>query len=539
MSLLRRCLVVGIAAVVFTPQTARPQDDGATDYVPPFTVAVMRSQMAGMLTQPGMEYFPTEIAEVWSRQNFGVELASVQEVKIVLGMPGPGGEPPVGVLVRLTEDFDPENINPTMLAEEEPKMIGDHEVWVLGPQKQYLHAIDARTVIVASQQMFEPMLAAKQGSGTVADLISQHPMGDIDSQWIVAVEPVRPLLVAQMENVADKLPPELQGLTKVPELLSAIVYENAADLTKTSMRLQLVCEDASAAQDLSEVVERGIEFGRVMAIAAMTQNIQGEGRVPEAQRAYITRITNYFAGLIQPEQDNDTLVLEAELDVNVAQVGILVGLLLPAVQAAREAARRMTASNNLKQIGLGIHNYHAAYKKLPPSPITDEDGNPLLSWRVAILPFIEQQELYQQFHLDEPWDSDHNIQLLEKMPEVFTDPSLVLPAGMTVFQACSNEGMVFENDRQNRFRDILDGLANTIMIVEADASEAVEWTAPEDLEIDLDNPIDQMGHIHQGGFHVLMSDGAVIFITHSIEQNLFRALLTRDGKEEIAPQLNQ
>ena len=101
----------------------------------------------------------------------------------------------------------------------------------------------------------------------------------------------------------------------------------------------------------------------------------------------------------------------------------------------------MTASNNLKQLALGIHNFHSAYRKLPAAR-TDENGQPLLSWRVAILPFIEQQALYEQFHLDEPWDSEHNLKLIDQMPATFTDPSLMLPPGMTAV-ASSCKATVF------------------------------------------------------------------------------------------------
>ncbi len=535
MTPLRRSLFVAVLApLMLVPTLSRAQEDGATDYVPELAIAVMRSRPMRMPQVAGMEYLPIEIAEAWAKQNFGVDLAAIQEVKVVIGMPIPGGEPPSGVLMRLSENFDPANINPDLLAKAGPSKVGGHDVYMLGPQedKWYLHVVDAQTVIVASTTMFESMLASKQGRGPIADLITKHPLGEHD-QWIVAIEPVRPLLMAQIEREADKLPAELQGLTRVPELLEAIVYQSSTTGKSVSMRLQFVCEDASAAEKLSEIVERSIEFGRVMAIGEITGNFQGEGRVPEAQRAYFTRVINHFAGLIQPEQENDSLVLDADVPISMAHTGVLVGLLLPAVQAAREAARRMQASNNLKQIALAIHNYHSAYKKMPPTAITDDNGKRLLSWRVAILPFIEQQALYEQFHLDEPWDSEHNLKLAEQMPMIYTDPSLPLPPGMTVFQAAVGEGMVMEHDRDNRFRDITDGTANTIMVVEADASQAVQWTAPDDLDIDLQQPIDQMGHIHPGGFHVVFADGAVRFVTHSVDLDVFRALLTRDGGEDV------
>ena len=87
-----------------------------------------------------------------------------------------------------------------------------------------------------------------------------------------------------------------------------------------------------------------------------------------------------------------------------ATTGVVVALLLPAVQAVREAARRNQSTNNMKQLGLSMHIYHDLKKRFPPAAISDKNGKPLLSWRVAILPYLDENELYKQFHLDEPWD---------------------------------------------------------------------------------------------------------------------------------------
>ncbi len=97
----------------------------------------------------------------------------------------------------------------------------------------------------------------------------------------------------------------------------------------------------------------------------------------------------------------------------------LVGMLLPAIQKVRTASKRMVSMNNMKQIALAMHNYHDVYGRLPAPAIMDKDGKPLLSWRVAILPFIEQDNLYKQFKLDEPWDSEHNKKLLVQMPGIY------------------------------------------------------------------------------------------------------------------------
>src|SRR5262249_26080186 len=93
--------------------------------------------------------------------------------------------------------------------------------------------------------------------------------------------------------------------------------------------------------------------------------------------------------------------------------------LIDAVQRVRDAAKRMQSANNLRQIALAMHNYHDTFGAFPPAAIYDKNGKALLSWRVMILPFIEQDALYKEFHLDEPWDSEHNKKLLEQLPPVY------------------------------------------------------------------------------------------------------------------------
>ena len=112
-----------------------------------------------------------------------------------------------------------------------------------------------------------------------------------------------------------------------------------------------------------------------------------------------------------------------------APVGV--ALLLPAVRSARGAARRAASTNNLKQIALAMHNHHDASKEFPAAYSTDKQGKPLLSWRVKILPLIGQDALYRQFHLDEPWDSEHNKKLIPLMPPVYMAPGSTAGPGKT------------------------------------------------------------------------------------------------------------
>ncbi len=214
--------------------------------------------------------------------------------------------------------------------------------------------------------------------------------------------------------------------------------------------------------------------------------------------------------------------------------GVLVALLLPATQAAREAARRAQCTGNMKQIMLAMHNYHSANNSLPRD-ITDKNGKPLLSWRVAILPYIEQNELYQKFKQDEPWDSPHNKELLKEMPTPFKCPSLGKTVPFTTtYRGFMGPGAIFETGQDIGFASVTDGTSNTIAITEA--KEAVPWTKPGDL------PFDQQakpsfygaGSSHPGGFNCGFADGSIRFIKNSISVIVFKALVTRNGGEVIS-----
>ncbi len=113
-------------------------------------------------------------------------------------------------------------------------------------------------------------------------------------------------------------------------------------------------------------------------------------------------------------------------------------MLLPMAQSARAQARRAQSVNNLKQIALAMHNLHDVNNHFPPQAIVDDDGKPLLSWRVAMLPYLEQQDLYNEFKLDEPWDSEHNKALIPRMPAVFAIPGAAKPEpGKTFYRGFS------------------------------------------------------------------------------------------------------
>lgn len=209
---------------------------------------------------------------------------------------------------------------------------------------------------------------------------------------------------------------------------------------------------------------------------------------------------------------------------------IAIGMLLPAVQKVREAAQRASSTNNLKQIGLAMHNYEATYNGFPAAAICDKKtGKPLLSWRVSILPYIEQEALYKQFKMDEPWDSEHNLKLAKNMPKIYFHPKANKPGDdKTHYRLFFGKGAAFELNKISSIANIADGTSNTIMVVEAE--EPVVWTNPIDLAFDPTKALPKMLSI-DGKFSAAYCDGSVRTFKMPIDPEIFKLLIQRnDGK---------
>ena len=203
------------------------------------------------------------------------------------------------------------------------------------------------------------------------------------------------------------------------------------------------------------------------------------------------------------------------------------------IAKARQAARRAQSMNNMKQMLLAFHMSHDVNNRFPAAFIADKEGKPLLSWRVAILPYIEQDTLYKQFHLDEPWDSEHNKKLIAKMPEIYKSPSGNAGEGKTNYLVLRGDKMGFAGKDGLKLREFKDGTSNTILLVEADDEKAVEWTKPADLEPTEKDPHAGLGGMYPEGFLTGFADGSVRVIKYSVDPKLLWALFTRAGGEAL------
>lgn len=534
-----RCLAFLLVSIMATSGVAQETKPKATPigskHIPDDALLLLTFLPSELMSAPNLDMFPIEVFRAEALDRFGMDPMDVADVKLMVGMPGPNG-PLGGLVVKMSKDVEIDKLREALGADADPMKVDGLDAFLLqDPPGALLHQADARTIVVSLGDWLEPVVTAEDSSGQLATLSANLPRPK-GVTLLAAIKPIRPMVTGIVMQQAQQLPPPLQPLGQLPELVDALLVNMNPSDGGIGMRMTMLCADEAGATEAEKILLDAIAFGKEVGVAQAKQAVDTAGQseaVREATLQYIDRMAAKIGTMLTPTRSGRRVTLAIQGDTGIATTGVMVGLLLPAVQAAREAARRMNAGNNLKQIGLAIHNYHAAYNRLPPTAIVDEDGKPLLSWRVALLPFLEQQALYEQFHLDEPWDSPHNKPLSLALPAVYVDPSAPLEPGYTVFSATVGDDFMFKPSDGNAFKNITDGLSNTIMVLEAGRDQAVIWSKPEDIEIDMNDPLDGMGNVHQGGFHVLMADGAVKFIANSIDPEVFKAMLTSAGGEAI------
>jgi hypothetical protein len=227
-------------------------------------------------------------------------------------------------------------------------------------------------------------------------------------------------------------------------------------------------------------------------------------------------------------------------------VGLLSSLSQAMGYSPRSAVRRMMCSNNLKLIALALHEYHDTYGCFPPAYIADSNGRPMHSWRVLLLPFLEQDNLYKQYALDEPWNGPNNRKLLNRMPQVYACPSANVqdqPTYNTSYVAVVGPTTAWPGPLPRSYAEIQDGTSNTALVIEVDKL-SIPWLEPGDLPLDdtlatlAAGDADFIGnhrwqsflYDYAGGRQVALADGSVRYVSQGVGRRVWAALLgAEDG----------
>jgi hypothetical protein len=361
-------------------------------------------------------------------------------------------------------------------------------------------AVVDNNVVLAGNADIVKQLQTQQNNGVSPTLLAavsrvEYPHGLVVMTPISAILPIVALLPQLADGDADRA-------AKAAELLVNLQSVTiSGELPPSNATIRISTKSTEVAQGLTNLI-----------------NAWTNDRIPDASTA------------IQLAPDGDDAVLKIKSTDQA--IGVV-----SAIQMLSTGTSRPNSLNSLQQIAIAMHNFHDTYGHFPPQALADAKGNRLLSWRVMVLPYLDQLPLYKEFHLDEPWDSDHNIKLIAKMPAVFksqVQQGAQPEPGKTRFAAPLTFNSTFGRVGPGvRIQDIKDGTSNTLMIVESSAEKAVIWTKPEDLIIDDTDPLHSIINQDDNGFAACMCDGSARFFSKSIDLNTLKALLSIDLEDNV------
>lgn len=408
----------------------------------------------------------------------------------------------------------------------EPITIGSENAWAVG-KGMVAWQPDERTIVVNNRQRIESFI---QGRTTYKAFTTSKV-------WAKANQTDAFVLVSGKLARLSRLPNVPQTIPLVQPIVNEAAYLGIVASVGELIKLQLVaeCQDDKGVKPVEETINASV---------TLLKNLVGEfsrsaAQAPDAPGFEQARATGLLARMAFNLLDNSKSQTEGKtvtVTLQIAEKDFPGEVLTEATKAAKRAAERQSAANNLKQIGLAFHNYESSYRVLPQSAITQVSDKQApkkypYSWRVALLPYIEHAALYNKYNFEEPWDSPGNLEILKQMPAVYRHPSDAADSTNASYVVLSGAATMFPGDKPRKLSAITDGLSNTVMAVEAKTS--IPWTKPEDFEYATDKPIPKLGGYSPEGYNVLLGDGSVRFFSGQIGETLLRAMITASGGETI------
>ena len=454
---------------------------------------------------------------------------------------GPGGTDGF-LIVAFSAPFDADKLRTANLPKAEKKTAGGKDYWQ--QDKLAVHFPTDKTLVIGTPRAVSTFLtAAPKADGPLAPALKLAAGG---TRHLVAA--VNLSQVPLPPDALRDIPPEAAPLLRAETVTVGLVLGNG---TKFDLRAAYKDEDAATKAEaaLKALAAKGRKaLGEYKTKAQEALNGKAGGPKPRSIEELPEAVGGLFGlgavamldeWLADPPLKRDGAELSAAVTVpsgagmSMQVNAIAVGLLLPAVQKVREAAGRATDQNNLKQLGISMHAYHDAYGRFPPpawGTKVDDNGKRSgnLSWRVAILPYIEQQALFNRFKHDEPWDSEANKKLIPLMPKTFANPQAPTEPGKTYYKVFVGGGALFDAAARDgpHFADITDGSSNTFLIGEG--GDPVIWTKPDDFVYDPKKPLPKLGVPGTDIVNVAFADGSVrAFNVKTTPEETFRGCITK------------
>lgn len=497
--------------------------------VSPNVKVYIAARPADVLSRPELASLRKQMVDQFNKD--GLNIDQLEFVSVSMVVPE-GGDPIERFVLRNATDTDWKDFIKEMPYGNSAKEVslGRHTFTLLesSPRKMTIIALDGRTIVVQPQDLLKNFLAwadsVKSQGGN--DLPSWARMWDKvgAGQAAIGIDPafVRP----RMEGMPIEQLGPMAGFAPLWKDTEAAVLGIDLD---DGMKIQgfAAARDEEAATRIARTLDAAKAMILNMEPTLRRQVMNGPANAADLVLKALDAGMNVINSA-KVVANGDTVELTAD---GPGDVAVTVAVLAPVVASAREAARRTQSMNSLKQIGIAMHNYAAEYNHFPPAMIMGPDGKTPHSWRVAILPYLDQGELYKQYRFDEPWDSANNTLVLEKMPAVFRHPSDDRSGHYSSYYVLTGPETIFDGLTGAAFTAVTDGTSNTILTVEA--KRDIPWTKPEDIPFDPNQPLPELGGFNHDGVNVGLADGSVRFMSKLVDPAQLKAMITKAGGEMI------
>jgi beta-lactamase regulating signal transducer with metallopeptidase domain len=530
-----------------TGSTSSGWDDnaiGAVDpdslaWVPRDAMAVVRVRPRDLLNRPALASFKKTLFENKElNAQIGVPFDRFEQVTVVLFPPGqsnPRSFEIAATILRLSTAGDATNLMKALHPNGEVQEFSGQKFVTGGLQRPGGSFLpDERTVVFCGREDYlrRIIVAGKPGATKAkwAEAWKQTPATDVVG--LLNILALREILEQEVVGAHGGHP--IHAVAPLWRDCSTAIL--TAEVSKQStLNLELTATNGPAAAKVQNTLSALVTLSQnsLSQFRAKASQLSGE---QAAMSLRMADMADSFLDTIKITPSGKSTPLgvpvKATASVDAEQMAAISAALAPALETARGSAKQAVSMNNLKQLALAMHNYYEVNQSFPPAVLYGPDGKTPYSWRVALLPFVDQAQLYEQYKKDEPWDGPNNKKLIDKMPSVFRDPVEPDSSQASSYFAVVGPTALFSGKKEGtKMIEITDGTSNTLMLVEA--KRDIPWTKPEDIPYGKDHPSPKLGGHYPSVFIGALADGSVRIFSDKLPEDLLRVLLTRDGGEPI------
>jgi hypothetical protein len=515
-------------------------------YVHPNATAACFIRPMQLAQNPTFKKFLALLDQFLLKEMAGLSLTQLEEVKIVfvdnqaLGRREPNPAPFSAVfIVRTTDASAAASIYEKLSSESgfQEKMENEmrfrfkgNAISPSGDRGNLIYKVDDRTLLLTDSIISFASTPDLKTAATTKPIWSDKFDLAKGLPFLVAFDTQKVTKIAEATKRPGPQPAASNPMLSAASILwEKSQYALVALDTKDKIKLNAMTHSSEEdnAKQISEVLYGYVALakGALPGLKPMLMQMSGNNSAVAAKIEDM--LTSFVDGVKITQKSSDvfcSVTIEPQL-LELAQ-----GPLLSGIMAAREAARNNTLRNKIRQLGLGVMTFLEANKRFPDTT-ADSPQMPAMSWRVRILPYIEQKALYDEYKKDEPWDSENNKKVLAKMPDAYRHPDQdATSINTSFFRLAGAEGLAPGGQNPIKMKNVSDGLSKTLLIVEAERE--VPWTKPDDIEV-VKGQTPELGRKKSDFFMAITSDGAVHTISKKIDAESFWAIFTRAGGEIV------